>query len=321
MKIIVRSSLFLFALSMGSLAACGGSDDSTAAASPSAGAGGSAAGSGGTGTAGTGGTSAGAGGTSAGAGGTSAGAGGSSAGAGGTSAGAAGTSAGGSASGNKMIKAAEGGTITADGFMLEIPPGALMADTEITIAVGDGATAPAATLVGKVYDLGPNGTMFTKPVKFTIDVDAAKLGAKNPVVSYVDAGKWVALKDSVGAGGKVTATATHFTVFGVLGSDAMACVAMAKADCQSCCKTTFAKGSGEPVQFAIEFCGCAADAPCLAQCSATLCKGMTPPTECLTCMMAAGSGTPETPCFLKAAQACLASPDCQSASSCSNACK
>lgn len=252
----------------------------------------------------------------------SAGAGGSAGAAG--AAGAAGSGgAGGASTGARTIVAAEGGAITADGIVLDIPAGALAADTAITLAVSDGSTSPdAASLVAKVYDFGPNGTKFSKPVTLTIAFDAGKLGSKQPVVSFLDAGKWVALSDSAATGGDVVATTTHFTSFGVVGVDAAACLAMAKTDCQACCKTTFANGAGaaEPLANAIKYCGCTSGSPCDADCAANVCQNLAPSSQCQTCLGTVGSANPQPACITQGQQACAASASCAAYTACATGC-
>jgi hypothetical protein len=224
--------------------------------------------------------------------------------------------------GTTNIKAATGGTVTAAGLVLEIPPGALAVDTDITVGISDGAALPsAASLVASVYDLGPNGTTFLKPVKLTINVDAAKLGTKQAVVSYLAAGNWVALSDSVAAaGGKVGATTTHFTSFGVVGTDAAACLAMPKQACGACCQTTFAKGLNAPLDLAIKACGCKAGSPCETQCAGNVCASLAPSAECQTCLHTFGSATPASACITQSQLDCINDVDCKSYSTCVTSC-
>jgi hypothetical protein len=219
------------------------------------------------------------------------------------------------------IKAATGGIVTAGGLTLEIPAGALAADTDITVGISDGSTSPSAsTVVSSVYDLGPNGTTFTKAVKLTIAYDAAKLGTKKPVVSYVSGAKWVALTDSAAAAGKVTATTTHFTLFGVVGQDAAVCIAMAKTDCQACCKATYAKGMQAPLGFAIQQCGCKAGSPCETQCKTNVCASMAPTTDCQTCLSTAGNAQPQSACITASQQDCAGDSDCSAYAACQLSC-
>jgi hypothetical protein len=70
-----------------------------------------------------------------------------------------------------------GGSVTAtDGTKIDVPGGALTAETMISITSTPNAAAPTATtLVGTPQTFGPEGAQFTKPVTVTLAFDAAKL--------------------------------------------------------------------------------------------------------------------------------------------------
>lgn len=116
------------------------------------------------------------------------------------------------------IKAAEGGTLTATGGSINVPPGALAADTTITVDVKDkSAYANSSDVAVNVFDFGPNGTKFLKPVSMTIDLQGVAVpSGKTAKIAYYDGSAWKTLDDSQVAGGKVTATTTHFTPFTVV---------------------------------------------------------------------------------------------------------
>jgi hypothetical protein len=119
----------------------------------------------------------------------------------------------------KTIGAA-GGTVTApNGAQIEIPAGALAADTALTITAEPAAPIPAALqATGTPYTFGPEGLTFTKPVKITLPFDAAKLAAGKTAAEIVmftapkDTTDFVALT-SVVSGSAVTAETTHFSTF------------------------------------------------------------------------------------------------------------
>ncbi|MBW2537970.1 MAG: hypothetical protein JRI55_41175 [Deltaproteobacteria bacterium] len=103
-----------------------------------------------------------------------------------------------------MIRASEGGTVTAsDGdLQLEIPAGALSRDTRITVRLAARATWPDAVAarepVGDVYEFLPDGLTLSKPATLT-----SKLSA-SVVKSIRRDGKYPALAGfSFSAGGKV----------------------------------------------------------------------------------------------------------------------
>ncbi|WP_437787598.1 DUF5050 domain-containing protein [Sorangium sp. So ce1097] len=63
---------------------------------------------------------------------------------------------------------AQGGTFTAeDGFTIEVPPGAVSDETEITIERVDEAPEGA---VGPMYVLGPEGLTFARPITLTLPI-------------------------------------------------------------------------------------------------------------------------------------------------------
>jgi hypothetical protein len=222
------------------------------------------------------------------------------------------------------IKAAAGGTVMAAGLTVAIPAGALAADTDITVAISDGASLPAATtLVSKVFELGPTGTTFLKPVTLTLDFDAAKLVApKVAAIAFLQAGAWVALADSSTTGAKVSATTTHFTPFAVVSADPAVntCVGMAKAACKACCDTTFASGKNKVIPSIIQTCACAAGAPCNGPCAGNVCAGMAISAECKACFDAETSKS-NSVCFDQGLIACGAMPDCKAYTTCSTSCQ
>jgi hypothetical protein len=308
---IGRTGLVAFAVSLASLAACGGSSSTTAG---SGGAGGA--------TAGTGGLSGGSGGSTQDADLDSAldqGGGAGTGGAGGMAPG----GTGGSNGTTYNIKAAEGGTVTADGLMVKIPAGALAADTDITVAVSDGAGLPGATdLAGKVYDLGPSGTTFSKPVTLTLDFDTTKVVAsKVAMVAFLQAGAWVTLADSFITAGKASATTTHFTPYGVVITDPVInnCIGMAKAACKTCCDTTFASGKDKLIPAIIQVCGCTVGGPCYSQCSPNFCMGTAISADCQTCMSAEGAKV-NSACFDQGVLNCQAMPTCKDYTQCGLSC-
>ena len=81
---------------------------------------------------------------------------------------------------------AAGGTIVGpNNFTLLIPPGALQADTPLTIAVDPSGVPlqplpPEADTVGAVYSLTPHGTTFGVPVTLSIPFDPGAFPAGVP---------------------------------------------------------------------------------------------------------------------------------------------
>lgn len=116
------------------------------------------------------------------------------------------------------IKASAGGTLTATGGGIDIPAGALAADTTITVEIKDKSAFSGADAVAvNVFDFGPNGTTFLKPVAMTLDLQGVAVpSGKTAKLAYYEGAAWKTLDDSKLEGGKVTATTTHFTPFTIV---------------------------------------------------------------------------------------------------------
>jgi hypothetical protein len=122
----------------------------------------------------------------------------------------------------------EGGKVTgaAGKAMVDIPAGALDKKIDITIkqvALAQ-VTAPPATLklAGDIYEFGPAGTKFKKPVTIILQYDPAKLaGTKEEtlVIYYLDetAKVWVSLNGTVDkTKHTVTVKVDHFSKYAVM---------------------------------------------------------------------------------------------------------
>ena len=86
------------------------------------------------------------------------------------------------------IVAALGGTVIAGDATLVIPAGALREDTTISVSIS--APSPSlpqsATVGGKVYDFGPNGTTFSTPATLTLPLVGTPAANERAVISYLD---------------------------------------------------------------------------------------------------------------------------------------
>ncbi len=115
-----------------------------------------------------------------------------------------------------LITAATGGAVTLDdGAGVNVPAGALAADTTLTIESTEPAGLPdAAGLRGLLYDFGPNGTTFLMPVALTLPKPGAPAAGETIVLSWLDetSNTWVDLPTTV-SGDTVTAPVDHFTRF------------------------------------------------------------------------------------------------------------
>jgi hypothetical protein len=112
------------------------------------------------------------------------------------------------------VTAAAGGTVeTAGGTAaVTVPPGAVPADTTLTIAV---AAAEVGTATS-VYDLGPNGTRFGAWVTVSIRYGGTPGPGQEAVLAWKDGETWTRLPGSGVNGGSVTGRTTHFTRFSVI---------------------------------------------------------------------------------------------------------
>lgn len=137
------------------------------------------------------------------------------------------------------VSAAAGGTVAdpTGKTTLTIPPGALAADTDITLAL-----KPAANgAVVDVSEFGPDGLTFLKPVTLAIKADAALAPqGKSLSVAMLEGGAFKAVSGSTYAAGVATAAIMHFSQYSVVVIDGVAvlqppasCVA-ALADFKPC---------------------------------------------------------------------------------------
>lgn len=113
--------------------------------------------------------------------------------------------------------------VASHGVSLDIPPGALSADTEITI--GERSDAPARA-AGPALELGPDGTTFDEPVRLIVGVDALPPGALPDDLrfvtrrgnAWVDMGHGVVQSTSVSSASAEIAL-EHFSSYSVIAVD------------------------------------------------------------------------------------------------------
>jgi Stigma-specific protein, Stig1/ZU5 domain len=116
------------------------------------------------------------------------------------------------------VVGASGGLVSLpDGASVQIPPGALSADTMITIVTSDAPPPPGA--VGRAYLFGPEGTTFEQPVTITLPYSTTALPAgmtqNDVVIQTAPAGStsFASLATTGVEAGIVRAQASHFSVF------------------------------------------------------------------------------------------------------------
>jgi hypothetical protein len=112
-----------------------------------------------------------------------------------------------------IVAAAGGQASTATGtFKVQVPPGALKVDGSITIQQVD---PPAPGALGPVYDVGPTGTSFQRPVTLSFSFAGLSLAGVDPTTLHVatlSGGNWVPVTSAVDrASSVVTGQITHLS--------------------------------------------------------------------------------------------------------------
>lgn len=126
------------------------------------------------------------------------------------------------------ITAASGGTLETESgsAKLEVPAGALAADTKLTVTVA----AKEGDTVTSVYEFGPDGTQFQTPVTLSIKYDGTPGTDKKAVLATFVDGKWTEIEGSTLVGGMVSAPVTHFSKFSIIIVDGQAVLTSGCAD-------------------------------------------------------------------------------------------
>jgi hypothetical protein len=112
---------------------------------------------------------------------------------------------------SKRILAAEGGFVELHGFRVDIPAGALPADTTVTI------TLPSDPLLGKrlMAEFEPHGVQFSTPATLSFPLAGVVLGGGPIGVARWENGAWNDIGGAVSGDGKVlSATTPHFSAYG-----------------------------------------------------------------------------------------------------------
>jgi len=115
------------------------------------------------------------------------------------------------------LVAGDEGTLAVGAAKLDVPKGAVADDVELTVAVKAKTGLPEAKSIAvDVYDYGPDGTKFEKPVKLSFDMQGVKVPkGKKAAVAFLKDGKWNTLPTKV-TDGKADAETTHFTPYTLL---------------------------------------------------------------------------------------------------------
>lgn len=110
-----------------------------------------------------------------------------------------------------------GGSANAAGAKVEIPPGALGADTAISVeesGIGAPALPAGITPFGPVFELTPHGTSFTTPATLTLPLAASPLPAGTRLALYkTSAGQtaWEPVANATVSGATIVALISSFS--------------------------------------------------------------------------------------------------------------
>jgi hypothetical protein len=111
----------------------------------------------------------------------------------------------------KYIVASEGGFVELQGFRVDIPAGALSANTTVTIDL------PTDLVLAKrvIAEFGPHGTQFSTPVTLSFPLTDVNLPGSPIEVGRWENGGWTSLGGSVNSAGTVLqGTTPHFSTYG-----------------------------------------------------------------------------------------------------------
>ena len=111
----------------------------------------------------------------------------------------------------KRITASQGGFVELNGFRVDIPAGALPADTTVTIDL------PSDNVLGKrlVAEFGPHGIQFSTPVMLTFPLGGVLWSGDAIEVARWENGAWTSLGGSVNLlGTKLSGQTPHFSTYG-----------------------------------------------------------------------------------------------------------
>ena len=117
----------------------------------------------------------------------------------------------GTRSASKRILAAEGGFVELNGFRVDIPAGALPADTTVTINL------PTDNVLGKrlIADFQPHGVQFSTPATLTFPLVGVVWNGNPIEVGRWENDAWTSLGGSVNTlGTRLTGQTPHFSTYG-----------------------------------------------------------------------------------------------------------
>lgn len=111
---------------------------------------------------------------------------------------------------SKYIRAAEGGFVELQGFRVDVPAGALPADTLVTIDL------PTDNVLAKrvLAEFGPHGVQFSTPVTLTFPLAGVVLTGDPIEVARWENGGWTSLGGTADLlGGTLSSTSSSFSTY------------------------------------------------------------------------------------------------------------
>lgn len=110
-----------------------------------------------------------------------------------------------------VVTPSEGGTVVTDGETLtvEVPAGAVDGETTVTVSVLPAADGAATS----VYELGPDGTTFHRPVTIGIRYDDEPESGLRAVMAWRDGSEWRVIPGSRLVDGRLVGATRHFSQF------------------------------------------------------------------------------------------------------------
>ncbi len=134
-----------------------------------------------------------------------------------------------------------GGTIHSQNgnVTVTVPPGALPGSLGITVLPADGGLPTDEYVPGSGYEIGPTGTVFSKPVTISIKFDPAQIppgiDPRALRLQFAQGGKWVAVprSDVDLTTNTVTGETLHFTPFGAAQSQVDSLIFVLRSDLAS----------------------------------------------------------------------------------------
>jgi len=110
-----------------------------------------------------------------------------------------------------LVTPEAGGTLVTDGTSIEVrvPPGAVNRSITLTLTVQPGADGSLTN----VYELGPEGTSFDRPVTISVEFASEASSGTRLVLAWADGAVWRPIPGSRSTDGRIVGATRHFSRF------------------------------------------------------------------------------------------------------------